>query len=131
MAEYLLAEVLDRQSERVRLLLRTSILERVNGELAGLLTGDEGGERGSAGPGGGRRVRGAAGSLEAAQRHLTLAESNSESVPAGENTGGFCLGWSRLLLDRRPGNLPAVAEQAASRLQAPADDANADVAHLA
>jgi len=35
-AEYLLAEVLDRQGEAVRrLLLRTSILERVNGELAG------------------------------------------------------------------------------------------------
>ena len=45
-AEYLLAEVLDRQPEAVRrLLLRTSILERVNGELADLLTGDEGGER--------------------------------------------------------------------------------------
>jgi LuxR family transcriptional regulator, maltose regulon positive regulatory protein len=45
-AEYLLAEVLDQQPEPVRrLLLRTSILERVNGELAGLLTGDEGGER--------------------------------------------------------------------------------------
>jgi LuxR family maltose regulon positive regulatory protein len=45
-AEYLLAEVLDRQSERVRrLLLRTSVLDRVNGELAGLLTGDGGGER--------------------------------------------------------------------------------------
>jgi LuxR family transcriptional regulator, maltose regulon positive regulatory protein len=45
-AEYLLAEVLDRQPEPVRrLLLRTSILERVNGELADLLTGDEGGER--------------------------------------------------------------------------------------
>jgi LuxR family transcriptional regulator, maltose regulon positive regulatory protein len=45
-AEYLLAEVLDRQSEAVRrLLLRTSILERVNGELADLLTGDGGGER--------------------------------------------------------------------------------------
>jgi hypothetical protein len=45
-AEYLLAEVLDRQSQPVRrLLLRTSILERVNGELAGLLTGDKGGER--------------------------------------------------------------------------------------
>ena len=45
-AEYLLAEVLDRQGEPVRrLLLRTSILERVNGELADLLTGDEGGER--------------------------------------------------------------------------------------
>jgi LuxR family transcriptional regulator, maltose regulon positive regulatory protein len=45
-AEYLLAEVLDRQGEPVRrLLLRTSILERVNGELGGLLTGDSGGER--------------------------------------------------------------------------------------
>jgi LuxR family transcriptional regulator, maltose regulon positive regulatory protein len=45
-AEYLLAEVLDRQPGPVRrLLLRTSILERVNGELAGLLTGDSGGER--------------------------------------------------------------------------------------
>jgi LuxR family transcriptional regulator, maltose regulon positive regulatory protein len=45
-AEYLLAEVLDRQGEQVRrLLLRTSILERVTGELADLLTGDSGGER--------------------------------------------------------------------------------------
>ena len=45
-AEYLLAEVLDRQSEEVRrLLLRTSVLERVNGELADLLTGASGGER--------------------------------------------------------------------------------------
>src|SRR5215468_8047311 len=45
-AEYLLAEVLDRQPEPVRLLLlRTSILERVNGELAGLLTRGQGGER--------------------------------------------------------------------------------------
>ncbi len=45
-AEYLLDEVLDRQPEDVRrLLLRTSILERVNGELADLLTGDKGGER--------------------------------------------------------------------------------------
>ena len=45
-AEYLLTEVLDRQREEVRrLLLRTSILDRVNGELADLLTGDKGGER--------------------------------------------------------------------------------------
>jgi len=45
-AEYLLAEVLDRQSAEVRrLLLRTSVLERVNGELADLLTGGSGGER--------------------------------------------------------------------------------------
>jgi LuxR family maltose regulon positive regulatory protein len=45
-AEYLLAEVLDRQAGEVRrLLLRTSVLERVNGELAELLTGGSGGER--------------------------------------------------------------------------------------
>jgi LuxR family maltose regulon positive regulatory protein len=45
-AEYLLAEVLERQSEESRrLLLRTSILDRVNGELADLLTGGSGGER--------------------------------------------------------------------------------------
>jgi LuxR family maltose regulon positive regulatory protein len=45
-AEYLLAEVLDRQPEPVRrLLLRTSILERVSGPLADLLSGESGGER--------------------------------------------------------------------------------------
>ena len=45
-AEYLLAEVLDRQPQEVRrLLLRTSVLDRVNGELADLLTGGSGGER--------------------------------------------------------------------------------------
>jgi len=45
-AEYLLAEVLERQPEQARrLLLRTSILPRVNGELADLLTGGSGGER--------------------------------------------------------------------------------------
>ena len=45
-AEYLLAEVLRRQPRQVRrLLLRTSILERVNGELADLLTVRSGGER--------------------------------------------------------------------------------------
>jgi hypothetical protein len=39
-AEYLLAEMLDRQSDDVQqLLLRTSLLDRVNGELADLLTG--------------------------------------------------------------------------------------------
>jgi LuxR family maltose regulon positive regulatory protein len=45
-SEYLLAEVLERQSEEARrLLLRTSILSRVNGELADLLTGGSGAER--------------------------------------------------------------------------------------
>ena len=61
-AEYLLAEVLDRQPEEVRrLLLRTSVLERVNGELADLLTGGSGGGPGPARAGGGGRVRGVAG----------------------------------------------------------------------
>jgi LuxR family transcriptional regulator, maltose regulon positive regulatory protein len=45
-AEYLLAEVLDQQPAPVRrLLLRTSVCERVTGELADLLTGGSGGER--------------------------------------------------------------------------------------
>src|SRR5262249_51628669 len=59
-AEYLLAEVLDRQPEPVRrLLLRTSVLERVNGELADLLTGDGGGGRGLQGLGAADAVVGA------------------------------------------------------------------------
>ena len=45
-AEYLLAEMLDRQPDDVRdLLLRTSLLDRVNSELADLLTGRTGSER--------------------------------------------------------------------------------------
>jgi LuxR family transcriptional regulator, maltose regulon positive regulatory protein len=45
-AEFLLAEVLDRQSAEVRrLLLRTSVLERVCGPLADVLAGGSGGER--------------------------------------------------------------------------------------
>ena len=45
-AEYLLAEMLERQPPDVQdLLLRTSLLERVNGELADLLTGRPGSER--------------------------------------------------------------------------------------
>jgi LuxR family transcriptional regulator, maltose regulon positive regulatory protein len=45
-AEYLLAEMLDRQPGDVQdLLLRTCLLDRVNGELADLLTGRSGSER--------------------------------------------------------------------------------------
>jgi LuxR family maltose regulon positive regulatory protein len=45
-AEYLLGEMLERQPDDVqRLLLRTSLLDRVNGELADLLTGRPGSER--------------------------------------------------------------------------------------
>ena len=236
-AEYLLAEVLDRQSEPVRrLLLRTSILERVNGELAGLLTGEEGGERvlqdleaanafvvpldaarswfryhqlfagllrlelrrtepgevtglhaaaagwlaargfaveavrhaqaaadwelaagllaghwpalhldgqaatvhellagfppGMAAADAGLAVVAAAdelaqGSLEAAERYLTLAERQSASAPAGRGDYGRLLfGVVRLLLDRQRGNLPAVAA-GARELQAMAEVADA------
>jgi LuxR family maltose regulon positive regulatory protein len=45
-AEYLLAEMLDRQPDEIQqLLLDTSLLDRVNGELADLLTGRPGSER--------------------------------------------------------------------------------------
>jgi LuxR family maltose regulon positive regulatory protein len=45
-AEYLIAEMLDRQPDEVKdLLLRTSLLDRVNGELGDLLTGRPGSER--------------------------------------------------------------------------------------
>jgi LuxR family maltose regulon positive regulatory protein len=45
-SEYLLAEMLERQPDDVKdLLLRTSVLDRVNGELADLLTGRPGSER--------------------------------------------------------------------------------------
>ena len=45
-AEYLIAELLDRQPPDVQdLLLRTSLLDRVNGELADLLTGRPGSEQ--------------------------------------------------------------------------------------
>jgi LuxR family maltose regulon positive regulatory protein len=45
-AEYLMAEMLERQPPEVqRLLLRTSVLDRVNGELADLLSGAAGSER--------------------------------------------------------------------------------------
>jgi len=45
-AEYLIAEMLERQPDDVKdLLLRTSLLARVNGELADLLTGRPGSER--------------------------------------------------------------------------------------
>ena len=61
-AEYLLAEVLGRQPKQVRrLLVRTSVLRRVNGELADLLTGSPGGGTDLAGARTGERVRGRAG----------------------------------------------------------------------
>jgi LuxR family transcriptional regulator, maltose regulon positive regulatory protein len=45
-AEYLIAEMLERQPDEVQqLLLRTCVLDRVNGELADLLTGRQGSER--------------------------------------------------------------------------------------
>ena len=45
-ADYLIAEMLERQPDDVKdLLLRTSLLDRVNGELADLLTGRSGSER--------------------------------------------------------------------------------------
>jgi LuxR family transcriptional regulator, maltose regulon positive regulatory protein len=236
-ADYLLAEVLDRQPDRARrLLLRTSILERVNGELADLLSGGSGAERvlqdleaagafvvsldparswfryhqmfagllqlelRRAEPGAVAGLHAAAagwlaaqgfaveavrhaqaardwelaarllaghwpglyldgqagtvhellagfpaetraadaelavvaatgelaqGSLEAAERYLTLAERQSESVPADRREySRLLLGVVRLLLDRQRGNLSAVDKQA-RELQAMAEVADA------
>ena len=55
----------------------------------------------------------AQGSLEAAERYLTLAALGSASVPAGRRGQvRILLGVVGLLLARRRGNLPAVAEEA-------------------
>ena len=67
----------------------------------------------------------AQGSLEAAERYLTLAERHSESVPACRGEYGRLLAEVvRLLLDRQRGNLPAVAAGARD-LQAMAEVADA------
>jgi LuxR family maltose regulon positive regulatory protein len=53
------------------------------------------------------------GSVEAAERYLGLAERGSASVPEGRRRQAqVLLGVVQLLLARRQGNLPAVAEQA-------------------
>jgi len=67
----------------------------------------------------------AQGSLEAAERYLTLAERQSASVPAGRGEyGRLLLGVVRLVLDRQRGNLPAVTADARD-LQAMAEVADA------
>ena len=80
-AEYLIAEMLDRQPDDVQhLLLRTSLLDRVNGELADLLTGRPGSER-----------------ILLAWR--TRTRSSCRSIPSGRGSAtttcsGICSGWS-------------------------------------
>ena len=67
----------------------------------------------------------AQGSLEAAERYLTLAGRHLASVPAGRGEyGQLLLGVVRLLLDRQRGNLPAVAAEA-REVQAMAEVADA------
>ena len=62
----------------------------------------------------------ARGSLEAAERYLTLAERGMASVPEGRQEQARLLaGMARLLLARQRGDRPAVAEEA--RLQATAE----------
>ncbi|MGH3219882.1 MAG: hypothetical protein ACRDPY_14455 [Streptosporangiaceae bacterium] len=63
----------------------------------------------------------ARGSLEAAERHLTLAERGSALVPEGRRgQAQLLLGMVRLLLALQRGDPPAVAEEA-QRLQAMAE----------
>ena len=80
-AEYLIAEMLERQPADVQdLLLRTSLLDRVNGELADVLTGRPG-------------RNGSCWNLR------TRTRSSSRWTPSGRGSGtttcsGICSGWS-------------------------------------
>jgi Amidohydrolase len=68
----------------------------------------------------------ARGSLEAAGRYLTLAETGLESLPeAGQGQARLLLAVVRLLLARQRGDLPAVTEYAA-RLPDMAEHAGSD-----
>jgi LuxR family transcriptional regulator, maltose regulon positive regulatory protein len=72
----------------------------------------------------------ASGSLEAAERQLTLAERGSASVPEGrQGQAQLLVGMVRLLLARQRGDRPAVAEEA-QRLQALAEASEAAQAGL-
>ena len=81
-AGYLLAEVLERQPPEVReLLLRTSVLERVSGPLADVLTGGSGSEAILQEPRGRERVR-----------HLARRGAVVVSLPPPASP--TCCGWS-------------------------------------
>jgi len=68
----------------------------------------------------------ARGSLEAAERYLTLAEKGLESLPeAGQGQARLLLAVVLLLLARQRGDLPAVTEHAA-RLRDMAEHAGSD-----
>jgi ATP/maltotriose-dependent transcriptional regulator MalT len=85
-AEYLIDEMLERQPDDVRqLLCRTSLLDRVNGELADLLTGRTG----------------------------SLAEAHAEVAPPDRQRRlQLAIAAVRLSLARRRGHLASVLEQA-------------------
>src|SRR5205807_1402312 len=128
-AEYLLAEMLDRQPPEVQdLLLRTSLLDRVNGELADLLTGRPGSERillrledanafvESLDPAlAVVRAMGelAEGRLDEAAAHLAVAEAHGGTAPPDRRRRlGVAVASLQLALARRRGDLAGVIEQA-------------------
>jgi hypothetical protein len=108
-AEYLLAEMLDRQPGQVQdLLLRTSLLDRVNGELADLLTGRPGSEA---------LVRAGSdlvhGHLDEAAAHLAVAASCAETTPPDRQRRlAMAIASLRLWLARHRAHLAGVVEQA-------------------
>jgi hypothetical protein len=128
-AEYLLAEMLDRQPPDVQeLLRRTSLLDRVNGELADLLTGRPGSERvlldlenanafvESLDPELALvRAMGdlAQGRLDEAAAHLAAAEAYVRTAPPDRRRRlGVAVASLQLSLARRRGDLAGVIEQA-------------------
>ena len=95
-AEYLIAETLERQPADVQdLLLRTSLLEQVNGELA-LVRAE------------GDLVHGR---LAEAAAHLSVAETYAATAPPDRRRRQVAIASQRLSLARRRGHLAGVLEQ--------------------
>ena len=122
-AEYLLAEVLGRQSEPVRtLLLRTSILDSVNGGLADLLTGAGGGERML-------QDLEQANALRGRRRAGGPGNPGGHSQPAGSDAGSSAVGSvsgepvRRLVPRAGPALLPASRPRRVGRQPSPGDAA--------
>jgi LuxR family maltose regulon positive regulatory protein len=90
-ADYLLAEILERQPEEVRrLLLRTSVLERVSGSLADAVTGGTGGERVLL-------------ELEAANAFVVSVDTSRCTGQPRDGSPTTSIRWRRSGTPRRPG----------------------------
>jgi hypothetical protein len=114
-ADYLLAEVLDRQSEAVRrLLLSTSVLDRVSGELADLLTRSPPTDTDDAPAAWPIRLR-TSSPISSMRSAWTVMISEPAATPASSDPAiSMCSASSRFAMSRRPGSSAAAYARAAS-----------------